>query len=101
MNKFTRKIAAIAAGIALAAGASLAVAAPANAVVRSSFPAYSTVISPKALTAPWYSKGDSRVVNVAACPTGKAEQRTFYQYIRFAGGFQPNWSAPVKIEVCK
>lgn len=96
------RILAIAAAALLTLGFTAVGASSANAVLRTSFPAYSTVISPIGIPpAPLYSNGVKKVVNLAACPTGKANQQVFYQYIRFAGATQPNWSAPIKIEVCR
>lgn len=102
MKNLMKRGAAIFATAGLAVGLAIGGAGAANAIVRTSFPAYSTVVSPAgAPPAPFYSNGVKKVINLASCASGKADQQTFYQYTRFAGATQPNWSAPIKIEVCK
>ena len=102
-TKFGRVLTGLAVALGLTVG-SVAAAAPANAAVVTSWPAYTTNASPSntANVGSYYSNGKVTQISIstASCPSGKAEQMTFYPWTTISGSRQPVWSKPVKFEKC-
>jgi hypothetical protein len=99
--KRTLTAALLAVGLVLTATPAYAVTANPRGIVVNTFPASSSVVSPKVLTAPWYHNGRKTVVSTSKCASGVADQGTFYRWARVSGGFMPVWGAPVYLIKCR
>lgn len=98
MKKFITSVLAV---LALVIG-SVALAAPANAAVVTQWPSYTTNPSParNAAVGAYYSNGKPVTINLATCPSGRAEQLTAYPWTTINSARQPVWSKPAKFEKC-
>ena len=91
----------LAAGLILAPTTANAATANPRAIVVTAWPAYSTTVSPKTLTAPWYHNGRKVQVSTVKCASGVADQGTFYRWTRVSGGYMPVWGSPVYLIKCR